>query len=53
MRLRENDESPRPQKRRRAVEPTESVEVEPTEPDLAEQAALAAEATVAQRRAAE
>jgi len=39
MRLRENAESPTPQKRRRKVEPTES----------AEQAARVAEATVAER----
>ena len=53
MRLRENDESPRPQKRRRAAEPVEPTNAEPTElVEPAEQAAQAAEATVARRSAA-
>ena len=53
VKLREYDESPRPQKRQRTAEPTESVEVEPMEPvEPAAQAAQAAEATVAQRSAA-
>ena len=53
VKLREYDESPRPQKRQRTAEPTESVEAEPTEPvEPAEQAAQVAEATVAERSAA-